>query len=154
MNWAALGAVGELLGALAVVLTLAYLATQVRQNSKSMKVAAKQEMTRQFSDYLDMLLNDDKLLEIHTNGVNDGELTALDKQKFNMLMLKSFWYFASMHYQSETHSLDQEDWVQSKSMIEGYCRQPGVKKWWGSRRTEFGPNFVLFIEAHWEQLDT
>ncbi len=34
MNWDAIGAIGEILGALAVIATLAYLATQV----KSMKI--------------------------------------------------------------------------------------------------------------------
>ncbi len=36
MNWEAIGAVGEIVGAAAVVVTLIYLAAQVRQNTKSM----------------------------------------------------------------------------------------------------------------------
>ena len=36
MNWDALGAVAELLGAIAVFLTLAYLAVQIRQSSKAL----------------------------------------------------------------------------------------------------------------------
>ena len=35
MNWDALGAIAELLGAVAVFATLAYLTVQVRQNSKA-----------------------------------------------------------------------------------------------------------------------
>ena len=37
MNWEAIGAIGEVLGALGVVLTLAYLAVQIRQNTRSME---------------------------------------------------------------------------------------------------------------------
>ena len=37
MNWDALGAIAELLGAVAVFLTLAYLTVQVRQNSKALE---------------------------------------------------------------------------------------------------------------------
>ena len=33
MNWDAIGAIGEIIGALAVFLTLVYLATQIRQNT-------------------------------------------------------------------------------------------------------------------------
>jgi len=40
MNWDAIGAVGEILGALAVVATLAYLAIQMKQNSASLRIAA------------------------------------------------------------------------------------------------------------------
>ena len=36
MNWEAIGALGEVVGAIAVVLTLAYLAIQVRQNSNAL----------------------------------------------------------------------------------------------------------------------
>ncbi len=56
MNWDAIGAIGEVLGAVAVALTLGYLAIQMKQNAVGMRVAAKQEMTRQFSDYLDLLV--------------------------------------------------------------------------------------------------
>ena len=37
MNWDALGAIAELLGSIAVFLTLAYLAIQVRQNSRALE---------------------------------------------------------------------------------------------------------------------
>ena len=33
MNWEAIGAIGEVLGAAAVVVTLGYLAVQIRQNT-------------------------------------------------------------------------------------------------------------------------
>ena len=42
MNWEAIGAVGEILGAVAVVATLFYLATQIRQNTK----VARADMTK------------------------------------------------------------------------------------------------------------
>ena len=37
MNWDAIGAIGELLGALVVVITVGYLAVQVRQNTAQQK---------------------------------------------------------------------------------------------------------------------
>jgi hypothetical protein len=35
MNWEAIGAVGEIVGAIAVVVTVGYLAFQIRQNTRS-----------------------------------------------------------------------------------------------------------------------
>jgi len=40
MNWEAVGAVGEILGAIAVLITLGYLAVQIRQNTRAMKTSA------------------------------------------------------------------------------------------------------------------
>ena len=42
MNWEAVGAVAELLGALGVIASLIYLATQVRQNSRLLRASAIQ----------------------------------------------------------------------------------------------------------------
>ena len=37
VNWEAIGAVGEMLGALGVIVTLIYLATQIRQNTGAVR---------------------------------------------------------------------------------------------------------------------
>ena len=42
MNWEAIGAVGEVLGAVGVILTLGYLAVQIRQNTAMMTVQTVQ----------------------------------------------------------------------------------------------------------------
>ncbi len=146
MNWEAIGAAGELLGAVAVVMTLVYLATQVRQNTNAMNVAAKQEMTRQFSDFCDMLLGHDELLDVHTKGVMAAEVNEREAQKFNILMLKAFWYFSSMHYQYEVHSLDEEEWHQSREMIANYCARPGTRDWWAQNKQNFSSSFIYFID--------
>ena len=40
MNWDAIGAIGEVIGALAVFITLGYLAIQIRQNTKAVRASA------------------------------------------------------------------------------------------------------------------
>ena len=46
MNWEAIGALGEVIGALAVFLTLIYLAVQVRQHTRAMEETRKVELSR------------------------------------------------------------------------------------------------------------
>ena len=41
MNWDAISAVGEILGAAAVVLSLVYLATQIRQGTSATRTATR-----------------------------------------------------------------------------------------------------------------
>lgn len=47
--WDALGAVGELVGAIAVVATLGYLAVQIRQNTNAVKAASHHAITDFFN---------------------------------------------------------------------------------------------------------
>jgi hypothetical protein len=46
MNWGAIGAVGEVVGAIAVVITLLYLAIQIRLNTKVARATIRQELAK------------------------------------------------------------------------------------------------------------
>ena len=64
MNWEAIGAIGETLGAIAVVVSLLYLAAQIRQNSRVVKGTSVQAITqtiqselRWSSDHSEIIIN-------------------------------------------------------------------------------------------------
>ena len=50
MNWEAIGAIGETIGAIAVVLTLVYLSIQIRQNTRSVRAATYQSVAEALAD--------------------------------------------------------------------------------------------------------
>jgi len=50
MNWEAIGAIGEIVGALAVVASLAYLVIQIRQNTAAVATATYESMMTGFND--------------------------------------------------------------------------------------------------------
>lgn len=68
MNWDALGTIGEIAGAIGVIVTLIYLATQIRQNTKSSKVTAVQTAVEGSARWNEMLLNDIELNDIFWRG--------------------------------------------------------------------------------------
>ena len=73
MNWDALGAIAELLGAIAVFLTLAYLTVQVRQNSKAL------ELQNKFSAAQIMQARTDTLTPVIATSSSVENLAALKK---------------------------------------------------------------------------
>ena len=62
MNWEAIGAVGELVGAAGIIVTLLYLSFQVRQNSK-LSMAATRTALADGAQRLGMNITDYRLLE-------------------------------------------------------------------------------------------
>jgi hypothetical protein len=52
INWEAIGAVGEVAGAVAVLVTLVYVATQIRQNTQSTRAMTYWETTYGWQEYL------------------------------------------------------------------------------------------------------
>ena len=146
MNWEAIGAVGEIVGAAAVIATLLYLAVQVRQNNSNQRVSAKQEMTRQFVDYLDFLVTNPELADIHDRGLNGAELNDTEQMIFIRLMSKCTWYLSSMHFQYRVQALEEGDWEESKSLISYYCSTPGYQKFWTTRNRAHGPEFLTYMD--------
>ena len=64
MNWEALGALGEIAGAAAVIVTLAYLSVQIRQNTKASRVAAVQAASENSSRFSELIAGDTALGEV------------------------------------------------------------------------------------------
>jgi hypothetical protein len=72
MNWDAIGAIGETIGALAVFLTLVYLSIQIRQNTKAVQAAAIDSANSQVSKIREQIFDIDGTL-VDSNEV-DGDL--------------------------------------------------------------------------------
>ena len=83
MNWEALGAIGEVVGAAGVIVTLGYLAIQIRQNAQSVRASAFQEAIRDAAQITDELSHDAELTRIWFAGQHDFEaLTGEERRRF------------------------------------------------------------------------
>lgn len=147
MNWEAAGAIGEIVGAAAVVLTLAYLALQIRQSNKAARIAARLETTRQYADFLDGLLTDPDLARVFREGGEGQALNETDDDIFRRLMSKCFWYFSAHHFQYSLDALTETDWYQSRMLIARISSRPGVEAWWNENKEDFSSQFVAFMDA-------
>ena len=78
MNWEAVSAIGEIVGALAVFVTLIYLAIQIRQNTITVQAAANQGTTdRETNAIIQMINNPDILISITKQELTVGEIEKL-----------------------------------------------------------------------------
>jgi hypothetical protein len=148
-----LGAIGEFAGALLLFASLVFVGFQIRQNNLSMKVAAKQEMTRQYSDYMDTLIMDSEVSNLYVRGVAGEPLTEAEAHRFNNMMAKAAWYYASMYYQREIQGLSDEEWHQSEHLISRSVRTQGFREWWQRRSSEFTPGFRDFVNERLKEGD-
>ena len=55
------GAVSEIVGAIAVIITLIYLAVQIRQNTSQIRNEGHARITESYNEILSQLLDDDEL---------------------------------------------------------------------------------------------
>lgn len=84
MNWDAVGALGEVVGAVAVVATLAYLALQIRQSTSLARATAQREVNTTFQSAIDRMREEP---EIFQRGCVDFEnLSRKDQLTFDLIV--------------------------------------------------------------------
>ena len=68
MNWDSVGAIAELLGAIGVIGSLIYVASQVRASTVASKVESKLRLTQNMVNYGDLLIGSPELNELMIDG--------------------------------------------------------------------------------------
>jgi len=99
MSWEALGAIGEIVGAAGVILTLAYLAVQVRQNSRLLersteatRVTADAAMVGNFNEWRETVIANPEVGDLFVRGMEDpAGLTPAERLRFNYLLATYGW---------------------------------------------------------------
>ena len=147
MNWEALVAIGELVGAFAVVVTLLYLAVNVRQNYKSISISALRDSTAQWHQWSDMLASSSDLADIVARG--NRELASLSESE----TLRYGAYVQSFFDSAESyrtlvidHKLD-KDLAVLMSIVSRRVTIPGFATWWEQNTADYEEAFISWIEG-------
>ena len=150
MNWDAIGAVAEALGALGVIASLVYLATQLKSNALASTVEAKLTTIRFMTDFNRDLIMDPSLFELWNRGSKDlQDLSDDEFARFSNLNLSAFWFFSAAFYQFEVGKLTRGDLFEMEQIMGFWLSRSGVMEWWKKfGRTRFNPAFVDYIEAN------
>lgn len=87
MNWEAIGAIGEIVGAFAVVLSLVYLAIQIRQSAKVAAIQASQHVLEGSARFQTRIAEDAELQRIFSAGSKSYDsLERQDRRVFYALV--------------------------------------------------------------------
>jgi len=89
MSWDAIGAIGEVVGALGVVVTLVYLSRQISESSRQMKANSSVSLNQLINEAFDPIYNNDRTIRIWTQGLATPEkLSAEDQAIFSLFMAR------------------------------------------------------------------
>ena len=115
MSWDAIGAVGEVLGALAVVFSLIYLASQIRTNNKAIKQSMAQEQTRGLDAIIALLAPNPELVDIWNRGNADPEsLNATELTQYNLVLMHNITYWQSIFLALDKDAAEYE-WLEKNA---------------------------------------
>ena len=147
MNWDAIGAVGEIIGAGAVVVSLIYLATQIRTQNKEARLAAMHDISVGFRQVL-TAFSDESLCDRFERANEDFD----SLKTAEVIRLISAWYpvfrlWEEAYIQWELGRLDERLWTPMNSQFAAYLSMPGAGRIWALRKNHFDKEFQRFVSG-------
>ena len=142
MNWEAIGAVGEILGAIAVLVTLGYLAAQIRQNTRAMRAAAVSAVydTHTMTEY------NERYIMLVLKAQRSEALTAEERvhmvERFTTIMrgLESLWY------QQQLGVLSPRQFENHLDLVRWATSTPVARRMWIQVAPNFEPGFRELVD--------
>ena len=157
MNWEAVGAIGEIVGATGVIVSLVYLAAQIRhsnrqvdEQSRSSQLASAAAVARGFADFRRSFIHDSELTAIWVKGGNElDELTPEERLRFDYSAVELFWSWAMVWLYTQQGVFDPIIADQTMKNLELYVTLPGIRKWWfeSGHRAEYPEGFASDVDT-------
>lgn len=131
-----LGNIGELVGGVAVVISLLYLAVQIRHSSQISKFDAHRSLSNDMASILGNIASDPDLYRIWDIMTNrPQQANEHDRERFGMLLYQIFTTFSDAE---RFHNMDRDLQVRYQQYMERFLGFEAVRSWW-SRQGKFYP---------------
>ncbi len=146
MNWDAIGAVGEIVGALAVVASLGYLASQIRIQNRESRLSAMHDIAVGFRDTL-ATIADEGIAELLDKSIEDySSLSQAETLRIIAVVGRVLRVWEEAYLLYEAGRLDDRMWQPMLRQFNGYLSVTGFAKVWALRKQYFDNGFREFVD--------
>ena len=140
--------IAEIVGAVAVVVSLIYLALQVRQATDAQRTENYGRALERLSSMQAGFMQDSHTASIFSKGAVDPEsISSADRLRMTWGFYEAFGAFEFMFHASKTNSLPPDVWDRWSRGVEFWLSFPGVQSWWEARPIPFTDEFTDFVEG-------
>jgi len=146
----ALGNLGDLLGGIGVILTLAYLAVQVRQNTRAVRTSSRQGVVDGFRTINRLMLDPSVSRTFSKGRASFPDLPFDERSGFNVLMNEHALFFQSAYALHESGQLEDETYHAYRDWISTVSTTPGGSAWWETARPVYAGRVVQALDERLE----
>jgi hypothetical protein len=145
------GSVGEMIGGLAVVLTLLYLAFETRRNTTVHIASTTSDAYLNWAASNQANATDTEVIGIFVRVSDNQPLDSFDPSdrfRLEMILRSLFQRLASIHQQHQNGLVDDEFWQIHKVWFASYINVKAVGQWWEleKRSSLFTASFIHELE--------
>ena len=149
MNWDAIGAIGEILGAAAVVVSLVYLSVQIKQNSNWLKATVFESAGNRSGEMISLVVGDAELSRLVQMGIagKTNEMTPEEKHRYCLLMQKAFRSNEVAFNHHKSGLLDSKNYEGIVANLSVWLHSDLFDTWWENIHPMFNPEFVEMVNS-------
>jgi len=148
MNWDAFGAIGEVVGATAVVVSLIYVSIQLRSGTRALQTTTRDSVYKQLQEWNLVVMGDPKLGWIFQKGSTGLEnLEEEERARYLHVMYSFFKTFENIYLHHLDGVVPLELWEPNLKMLTIYATQPGGRMYWEERKAAYDPRFNAVMEG-------
>ena len=147
MNWEAVGAISQIVGAVFVGITLIYLAAQLRQNTSALKSSAFLAVSTLMGSTMEVWATHSDIapLLIRAQAGLDG-LTPDERARFGFMMMMTYRRLETVVVQRHLGFIDRELTEGFERSALSALRSKGVRQWWDASKDAFSNLFSAWVD--------
>ena len=145
-----LGAIGEMIGGSAVLVTLIYLAVQVSGSKQALKTQTHHNLLTLGQRPMELILTDSELADLVDRGHNAPDsLSSGEWERYSTytFMVLNAWEYG--YYLVRQGSVEHQLWEGGNAYWAELAKtRPGVRKYWRENEHAFGEPFRSYARGH------
>jgi len=147
VNWDAVGAVAELIGAIGVMASLAYLAVQVRSNTRSVQAATYQGLAQSVNDHnRDLFTNPETASFLERALTTDDPFDPVEQRRWRAYCSATIRHFDNVFHQHEMGSLRDSEFRSLISVARFHLRSERFRQTWRDMRLMFDDPYRSYMD--------
>jgi hypothetical protein len=142
-----LGNLGDFIGGVGVIVTLAYLALQIRRNTLEVRAASLDSVANSHMEFQRSVWSDPVLNKLWFDGYTGKvKLAEEESRRFLFMLVSCARHWERAYYRARGGTLDETSWSGIHRELVGVFANPGAKAYWQLVKYMFPPDFVDFAE--------
>ena len=137
----------EAIAAVSVMLSVIYLAIQVKRNTSATYSQTYQFATASFAEMAAIVGASKETSRVFTSGMADPDiLEESEYSQFAYLGISLLRRFENIYFQHQSGMIDDDFWTGHRDNLLWFHHQPGFQKMWQERRCGFSEGFREFLD--------
>lgn len=141
------GALGELIGGAAIIISLIYVGLQIRHNASATRAATNQAFVTQYNEVL-LKLTRTEVREVYWRGLPGlSNLQGSEMAGFSGMMAAIFRMYEGFYLEKREGRFDSEMWEGYTALFADLLSHQGPREYWEMRRHQYSQAFAKVVDV-------